>query len=447
MKKLTFLILLALVAGILGADPTDTRYNDKNPAFFANGHRFFLELGVTPAEIKFQNSYMGIGEVIALLNAKQLDLDFGKIVKELGTGGWQYQLDADLFRTHLALQIGPLGLGAYATTENFFASALPTSLFDLFNSGWELDKTVSGKADVYLQSYLKGGLFATWKLSRTYLFGLFNLENYVLGGKLGTYAPLLYADNASFGYNFRAGSDGKITFDAGAAFPLYTSIPVDQIKNPDGTVDFSRAGGVFSNGLNSSRGYYADFGVAYKDPKTGKMLFGASLLNFPLLPARPAGKMAFNGTVTAVIDDILGNYEDISKAITSNTVTEVKASTGGDKSIFLPMTVAGFYRLPVLPILSVIGDGALVLPVNSPTQLRLVGTGDLNLFNVLDFTMGLGAEYTFGANQIFSRYSLNSSLGLNLYIVEVMVNASLTGPSPVSLGRGLSAGVFVAMGF
>ncbi len=413
MKKLVLFILAGCILLPLGADPTSSQNHPLNPAFLATGNRGILEFGLG-ANVGAQNSYFNLG----MLSDQNPIIDLNLLATEIGPNGFRLLANATV-GPHLTLHLGPLGVGGFLSTEVFTFNKIGQDFFQIMAQGINLG-TTSGTAENTATAYIKTGLYGSWEMS-----------NWTFAGKLAYTLPLVSAEStASFTYT--ADASGAISYNAVLNTTAYTIIPL----TPGNTFDTTNSGSLISKAI-SNGGLVVDVGAVYVDPKTKRPLFGGALNNIPLSAIKASRAITYNGgaswsgTNVVANKDIPGYFDPI---ITKPTINVSES----DKLIFIPMSATGFFRFPILGPLEVVPEVEMVLW--SPFRLNWGITGEVNFLRVLDFTLGLeNKNYMWGTSV---------GVGVNLWLVEVDFQFKAQGPEPGDIfkTKGLSAGLFVALG-
>lgn len=375
---------------------------------------------------------------MTLMTAKSYTVDFNQIYEAIGSGGLQFgfSLANNGFAT---IHLSGLGIGFYAGQETSFSSSIPQSLIGVLANGNELNTPITGESPAYISSVFKSGVYGSWNLGD--VFGDGNTEM-IGAGKLGFYTPIAYTegDEAKFNYSFVTNSDGTINLTTGGNLPIYTALPLDKMRKPDGSFDPGAAGGgVFSQALSQGAGLAVDAGVTFRDVKTHKPLFGAALLNLPLGPARVKNRLNMNFYSSYTIAPAASSYGTGNNRVTQTGYGSTPTPETVNKTILLPMKLNGFYRFVILPFFDVIPEAEVVLW--NPFRLNAGVTADLNLFNRLDFSLAVKRDDF--------AWKTQANVGIDLWLAELVINASLSGPDLGAMfnARGVNVGTYLAIGF
>ncbi|AFG36262.1 hypothetical protein [Spirochaeta africana] len=403
--------LLLITAGTAAAYPTLPWNHRYNPALLSTGNREYFESGFSMTS-GFQNSYWTTGRIFN----PTLVIDFDDMYQRIGDGGFKFGANFG-GESHFTVHVLDFGAGVYMDSETFFEVGVPKGLFGFLSEGFEMDTTYEGRSSSVLQSFLEYGAY-----------GSYNLEPYTFGVKVGKYVPIAYTRNGISSYSFRAEQDGRIEGTARIEAELYSAVDLEHMESFDAAEVMSGPGGL-----------KLDFGVVY-NPDRNKPKWGASFTNIPLYAPLPQYAWRYSAAAGASTDGILDSLDSGDDPFdVDDPDIEFEAMEDSSQRIYMPFRAGGFYRVTAVPLIDIIGHGAVVFaePFRVNGGVHVEGS----FFPLSILSVGLAHE----------DIAWRSSLGLrvNLRVVELGMQASMSSPEFLGMlsPRGAALSLVAAFGF
>ncbi len=415
------LILFLMITAAGTAFPLRPWNHTENPVFLSTGNRPYFELGASSSQ-GFQNSYFTTGKIFT----PTLIIDFDDIYDSIGKGGLKVGANWNA-ESHMTAHILGVGAGVYAHSENLFQVTIPSGLFELLSKGNEIDKTVSGTGEAFLQSYVEYGGY-----------GSYRWEPYTFGAKLGKYIPLAYSSGGEARYEFTTNKDGTIDATATIDTNLYSAIDIESLTEGDEDVDPMAV-------LNESGGLKVDLGVVY-NPDRSRPLWGASITNIPLYAPFAEYGWEFTAEGSASTEGLLDSLEedededgDESEPFDTSSTSDFTPIEDISKRLYMPFGINGFYRYTRVPLIDIIGHGGLVIA--KPFRYNLGATVEGSFFPLSILSLSLAHEDM--------AWRSSAGIRINLRILELGIQAGFSSPELLGMfsTRGFTTNIVLGIGF
>ncbi|GAB6088582.1 hypothetical protein [Spirochaeta dissipatitropha] len=412
-------IMFMLLAGGVMATPNSTWNHRANPSLLSAGGRPFFELGVS-GTAGVQNSYLSAGRILQ----QTIVLDLDELNRNVGNAGYRIGSTLDL-GTHFSAHLFGLGVGIYADNYNLVETRIPKGFFEVLAEGIEMDKQYASSSQSFIKSYIDYGVYSSLRWNQ-----------YTFGGKLGIYIPLAHSRNAEFGYEFLAKSGGELSGSAGLTAELYSAF------------DLENSDTIGPEALEAAnKGLKIDFGVIH-NPNKRRPDWGLSVINVPLYAPPANYGWNFTADTSAEIESLLDLF------LNEDSDVDPDAEEGGGfqepeldfgaldgelPRIYMPLSVGGFYRYTGLPLIDLIGHGALVF--SEPFRVNAGVHVEGSVWPLTGISFGIAHQ------DIAWRSTLG--LRLNIRVLELGLQVSTSSPQfwGVFSTRGAAARLNIAMGF
>jgi hypothetical protein len=385
--------------------------NQFNPALMDSKKRGFIEIGVTPDIMFFQN----------LVDSKFIldNYDKEEIVIDLdqfygGLEGEDLKLyTVDNANVYGLINLWNLGLGVYSNVDLELKLDIPNSLLGLLTQGNEIGQTYTDQGNVVLNSFLEAGAYGSFSWNDKNLIGL----------KAAFFSPIITSDeNANFEYGFSTdGTNNSITGNLSVSIPAYSNFTAEELEN----IDYD----LIMNNLIGNHGYKVDIGYIrgnYKEPD-----WGVAIKNINIKKANLTKSVDINANYTIDASNIL-----FDQTFETTENFEIVDSEDANVQYGLPIGVSGFYKFTFIvdwiPFVE-------WYPTNSEFNFGI--NAKSNLFNII--------PYSFNFERESDIWKAGFGLGLNTYLVETRFNISLANSKLSNIFdlKGISAKINLAVGF
>jgi hypothetical protein len=411
MKRATIAVLTAALlptcgAATLSADNGLRPWNhSRNPVFFDFGAREYAELGLS-VDVSAANSIMSLSDILS----EELVIDLDEIYESTPDRGMRLGSSIGA-EQHLSVKLGRIGFGLFGDTSSFSRLTIPKEFIGLITQGNELDGSYADSTELVQRSFTQAGAYATYET-----------RGFVFGGKLSTFAPLIYTDAGSKAtFKLATEADGTVEGEVSASGDAYTSLG---------------EGGLVGTGFNLS------LGVVRPD-EDGKPLYGGAINSIPLVAARPGyafnlEETAFTFTTDSLLEAINSGEDPFTTADTEGSAETGLLDEGDRPKIHMPISISGFYRFAV-PVVDVVPSAEVVFGDHARLNAEVNVEG--NFFPVNMLSVGFGHQN--------SLWHAGAGLRVPLRVIELGLQVRSVGTEIAGVfdGRGIGATLALALGY
>lgn len=411
MKRLIIIFILTIFSVMIFSESLTAWDNQFNPALMDSKKRGFIEIGVTPDIMFFQN----------LVDSKFIldNYDKEEIVIDLdqfygGLEGEDLKLyTVDSANVYGLINLWNLGLGVYSNVDLELKLDIPNSLLKLLTEGNEIGQTYTDSGEVVLGSTIEAGAYGSfsWK------------DENLLGVKIGAFSPIAISDeDAFFEYGLSTDeTDNSINGNVKVSVPVYSNFSANELENLDTDL-------VMNNLLNNN-GFKIDIGYINGYDENPK--WGIAVNNITLKKANLAKSINLEAEYTVEASNIV-----FEQSFETSENFEFVDNASVNKEYSMPLGISGFYKFTYIfdwiPFVE-------WYPITSEFNFGI--NAKSNIFNII--------PYSFSLERYSDLWKAGFSLGLNAYLVETRFNISLTNYELSNIFdlKGISAKINLAVGF
>jgi len=411
MKKLLIISILSIFSIMIFSESLTAWDNQFNPALMNSKRRGFIEIGVTPDIMFFQN-LVDSKFILDNYDASELVIDLDEFYDGLDGEDLKIVTD-DNINAYGLINFWNLGLGVYTNVDLEAKISIPNSLLGLLTQGNEIGQTYTDSGEVVLNSIVEAGAYSsfTWK------------DRNLLGIKVGAFLPLITSDkDASFEYGFSTNeTSNSIEGYLNASVPAYSNFNAEELENLDAEMVL--------NNLLGNNGYKIDVGYIngyYKNPN-----WGVAVKNINLKKANLTKSININAEYTMEASNIV-----FDQSFETSENFEFVDNADVNEEYAMPIGISGFYKFTFIfdwiPF-------AEWYPTDS--QFNFGINAKSNIFNII--------PYSFNLERDFDIWKAGFGIGLNTYLVETRLNVSLANSKLFNIFdlKGISAKLNLAVGF
>jgi hypothetical protein len=411
MKKLIIISILTIFSIMIFSESLTAWDNQFNPALMNSKRRGFIEIGITPDIMFFQN-LVDSKFILDNYDKEEIVIDLDEFYS--GLEGEDLKLyTVDNANVYGLINLWNLGLGVYSNLDLELKLDIPNSLLGLLTQGNEIGQTYTDQGNVVLNSFLEAGAYGSFSWNDKNLIGL----------KAAFFSPIITSDeNANFEYGFSTdGTNNSITGNLSVSIPAYSNFTAEELEN----IDYD----LIMNNLIGNHGYKVDIGYIrgnYKEPD-----WGVAIKNINIKKANLTKSVDINANYTIDASNIL-----FDQTFETTENFEIVDSEDANVQYGLPIGVSGFYKFTFIvdwiPFVE-------WYPTNSEFNFGI--NAKSNLFNII--------PYSFNFERESDIWKAGFGLGLNTYLVETRFNISLANSKLSNIFdlKGISAKINLAVGF
>ncbi|MGM0641224.1 MAG: hypothetical protein ACQESN_07385 [Thermotogota bacterium] len=411
MKKLIIISILTIFSVMIFSESLTAWDNQFNPALMNSKRRGFIEIGVTPDIMFFQN-LVDSKFILDNYDAQEIVIDLDEFYGGLEGEDLKIVTDNNA-NVYGLVNLWKFGLGVYSNVDLEAKLSIPNSLLELLTQGNEIGQTYTDSGEVVLNSIVEAGAYSSfsWK------------DRNLLGVKVGAFLPIITSDkDASFEYGFSTDeTTNSIEGELKASVPAYSNFNANELENLDTDMIMNNLLG--NNGFKIDIGYINGY---YKNPK-----WGVAVKNITLKKANLTKSVNINAEYTMEASNIV-----FDQSFETSENFEFVDNADVNKEYAMPIGVSGFYKFTFIFDLI-----PFVEWYPTVSQFNFGINAKSNIFNIIPYSFNLERDYDI--------WKAGFGIGLNTYLVETRLNVSLANSKLVNIFdlKGISAKINLAVGF